>query len=142
VTESSSKTAELVRALLWGVAAAAFTVSSYLVCLGWQTPKDINPETREETGPYTVWQVLLLATILAAIAATLGWLRLIRVALAVVPTTLTVLFAADTATAPNRDGLWAIGTVLVALGSLAGVAVAATLGRLIPARNSHPQLAG
>jgi hypothetical protein len=38
----------------------------------------------------------------------------------VVPATLTIMFATDAATAPDRDGLWAIGTVLVAVGSLAG----------------------
>lgn len=127
-----SRAEEIARAVLWAVAAAGFTASAYLLLLGWHAGKTVDPTTGNETGPYEAWQVILLCAAIGVISAVLGWLRLVVVAIVVVPVTVTALFAADSASSPDGDGLWAVGAVLVALGSFAGVALVSLLARRIP----------
>jgi hypothetical protein len=118
----------MTRTITAGVAAAAAVAGSYLGLLGWHRPKQLDPSTGNETGPYHVWQVVLVAVVVALVAFVLGRLGLDTVALVVVPGTLVALFAADAATEPSGDGLWPVGAVLLAAAALAGTAVITRIG--------------
>jgi hypothetical protein len=119
------------RTVIAGVVASAVVAASYLALLGWHRPKQLDPATGNETGPYHVWQVILLAVVVALVAVALGRLGLVNVALVVVPVTLVLLFSADAATAPDGDGLWPVGAALLAAAAVAGTAVIARVGRAL-----------
>jgi hypothetical protein len=116
------------RTVIAGVGASAVVAGSYLVLLGWHRPKQTDPVTGDQTGPYHAWQVILVALVVALVAVALGRLGLPNVALVVIPVTLVVLFSADAATARDGDGLWPVGAALLAAAALAGTAVLARLG--------------
>ncbi|TDD60644.1 hypothetical protein E1263_10195 [Kribbella antibiotica] len=118
---------------LWALAAIVASAAVYLALLGWHAEKTLDPATGNETGPYDAWQVIVLAVVIALLAAIMGgagkgWLAIITI-----PLTLTLMFAVDAATASNADGLWAIGALLVLIGSAAGVAAVSLLSqRYVP----------
>ncbi|MEU4570566.1 hypothetical protein [Micromonospora sp. NPDC023956] len=116
------------RPVLWTVALGAATALAYLALLGWDREKDLNPVTGAETGPYEAWQVVGLALVVAALAFVAGRRRQVVAALVAIPTALTLAFVVSAVTGPE-PGFWPIGAALMALGSAAGTAVAALLGR-------------
>ena len=116
------------RALLWAVALAATTVAAYLALLGWDTRKTLDVATGNETGPYAVWQIALLALVVGALAFMAGRKRQIVPAVTAVPLALSGVFAVLAITSPE-PGIWPVGAVLLALGSAAATAVVAMIGR-------------
>ena len=115
----------LLSAAATAVGAAVVAVLAHLLWLGWHTPKELDPATLEESGPYEPWQVVAVVLTLAVVVAVGAWLRrpLAVVAGTVVGTTGSL--AADWATAPDADGLWVVGAGLVAVGSAVGASALA-----------------
>ena len=107
---------------------AILTAGNYLIWLGWDQHYDVGPRG-VVTGPYQEWQVVGLAFGLAALASFAGWRQRPEVGVAVIPTVMTLCFSIDAATQIDTYGasLWPIGAALVAVGTLAGVAVVAHL---------------
>ena len=113
---------------LWAaVVLAAATALTYMVSLGWDRQRDVNPVTHESSGPYEIWQVIGVAAVLALLAGTAASLRHSMAAIVAISVTFTVCWPAGAAADPHVVGanLWPIGAVGVAVGCLAGTAVVA-----------------
>ncbi|WP_207507914.1 hypothetical protein [Klenkia brasiliensis] len=87
--------------------------------LAWDTQRDVDPVTGMSTGPYEAWQVLTVGVLLLGLGLAAawrgpGWLVL------VVPVAFTVAWSVTAATAPDGDGLWPVGALLVAAGTAVG----------------------
>ncbi|MBE1490091.1 hypothetical protein [Plantactinospora soyae] len=119
---------------LWTVALAGATALVYWAFLGWDQHKDIDPVTGAQTGPYQAWQVIGLGLVLALLVFEAGRRGRPLLASLVVSVVLTVSFGVDAATDADSDGLWPIGTALVAIGSLFGTGVVAGIGALLGRR--------
>ncbi|XTZ14007.1 hypothetical protein ACQSSU_21160 [Micromonospora echinospora] len=115
------------RPVLWMVGLGVAAAVAYLAFLGWDREKDLDPVTGAETGPYEAWQVVGLALAVGALAFVAGRKHQV-VALAAIPVVLTLAFVITAVTGPE-PGLWPIGAALMALGSAAGTAVMALIGR-------------
>lgn len=113
---------------LWAVGIGGATAIAYWAFLGWDQRKDVDPVTGSETGPYQAWQVVGLGVVLALLTFEAGRRGRGWLATLVVSAVLTVAFSVDAATGPDGDGLWPIGAVLVALGSLLGTGLIAGIG--------------
>ncbi|OZV74971.1 hypothetical protein CA850_29365 [Micromonospora echinospora] len=116
------------RPVLWMVGLGVAAAVAYLAFLGWDREKDLDPVTGAETGPYEAWQVVGLALVVGALAFVAGRMHQVVPALAAIPVVLTLAFVITAVTGPE-PGLWPIGAVLMALGSAAGTAVMALIGR-------------
>lgn len=123
----SAHKATLPLALLLATGAAA----AHAAWLGWDQEYQRDPVTGASSGPYETWQVLGCAITVAALALGAGLLRRPGVAVGVVPAVFTTAWSLDAA--PRDDsGLWAVGAMLVLLGSLAAVAAVAYLASALP----------
>ncbi|RZT87056.1 hypothetical protein EV383_3962 [Pseudonocardia sediminis] len=105
---------------------ALATAASWWVWTAWDLRRDVDPVTGTSTGPWEAWQVAgvvlcLLAVVVAAARRLPAWL-----VVAVVPVTFTVAWSL-TAASQDDSGLWAVGAVLVLLGTSAGTAVVAAV---------------
>jgi hypothetical protein len=90
---------------------ALLTAANYLVWLGWDQR-------------HQAWQVMGLVVGLVALAVFAGLRQRPAVAIVVIPAVMTLCFSVDAA----RDSpFWAIGAVMVALGTLIGTTVVASL---------------
>jgi uncharacterized membrane protein YccC len=87
------------------------TAGNYLVWLGWDQR-------------YEAWQVVGLVVGLAALACFASWRQRPEVGIVVIPVVMTLCFSVDAA--PEAP-LWAIGAVRVALGTLIGTTLVASL---------------
>jgi peptidoglycan/LPS O-acetylase OafA/YrhL len=116
------------RPALWAVALGVAATVSYLAFLGWDRNKDVDPVTGAETGPYEAWQVVGLGLVVAVLAFGAGRQHQVVPALVGIPAGLTLAFVVAAVTSPDAD-LWLVGAVLVALGSAAGTALVALIGR-------------
>jgi hypothetical protein len=112
---------------------ALLTATSYLAWLGWDQQKDVDA-AGNASGPYESWQVLGLAVTVGLLAGGAGWVGRSWSASAVIPTVLTVCFAIDAMTDPDADGLWAVGAVLVAIGSLTAITIVAQVAHAVHAQ--------
>jgi hypothetical protein len=114
------------------------TVLNYLIWLGWDQHRDIDPVTGAVTGPYEAWQVICAGAVLLPLALLARWQRRVRLAAVVIPATFTACWTVDAATGQSPDAnLWPIGAALLAAGSALGVALFARLG--VAARSWHIQ---
>jgi TRAP-type C4-dicarboxylate transport system permease small subunit len=104
--------------------------ANYLVWLGWDQRYDVGP-AGTATGPYEAWQIAGVTLGLVGLAALAGRAQRPHVAIAVVPATTTLCFVGDAA---PGSALWVIGGALVALGSLIGVTLVASLTSLLQSR--------
>jgi hypothetical protein len=118
---------------LVGVGLAVLTTATYLALLAWDQHKDIDA-AGSVTGPYQAWQIVGVVVALGVIAGMAGWRGHPAIATAVIPIVFTACWIIDTATDEWNDGLWPIGAVMVAAGSLGGVGAAAFL---MAARREH-----
>ncbi|MZD05310.1 hypothetical protein GTW43_09475 [Streptomyces sp. SID5785] len=102
------------------LAAAGLAAAAWAGWLGWDQTRDVHPDGTV-TGPYEAWQVIgLVLTLLVPV----GWAaarRHVPAAVLGVPAGLAVAAFYDWS--DDSSGLFAIGVVLVALGTLAGTAV-------------------
>ncbi|WP_285104902.1 hypothetical protein [Promicromonospora sp. MEB111] len=113
------------------LALVVLTVAAWWIFLGRDTVRDVDPATGAVTGPYEAPQVVACALVLVALvvvgALTVpAWVAVLAVAL---PFTVawTVQAASD-----DDSGLWAVGALLVLVGTLAGGAVVAAVTRAVP----------
>lgn len=116
--------------LLWPVGLGAAVAATYAAFFAWDQHKEVDA-SGHESGPYSTWQVLGCAAVLAVLAVETGrrgrpWLASI-----VVPAVLTACFSVDAATDADSDGLWPVGAALVAIGSFAGTVALSQLGARI-----------
>lgn len=124
-----------VRTLLGGLILAAATVGAWWAWLGWATGYTVDPETGATSGPYAPWQVVGCALTLAVIAAVGGWLLGPWVVAPVMTVAFTIAWAAHAAST-DATGLWAVGAVLVLVGTAVGTTVVSVGVRLIRRRRT------
>ncbi|SDO51939.1 hypothetical protein SAMN05660199_02056 [Klenkia soli] len=98
---------------------AVLTAAFHLAVLGWDTGYDVDATTGQVSGPYAVWQVVLVGVLLLLLGLAASW-RGPAWLVAVVPVVFTVAWSVSAATAPDGDGLWPVGAVLVAVGTGVG----------------------
>ncbi|WFE99728.1 hypothetical protein [Micromonospora sp. WMMD964] len=122
-------------ALLGVLFLAAATVGTWLLWLGWDDEYTVDAETGATSGPYAPWQVIgcvLTLVLLAALAARRlsPWL--------VVPVMTVSFTAAWTWRAASADdsGLWAVGAVLVLVGTAAGSTAVSLAARRLGRRSA------
>lgn len=113
---------------LWALLLVTAVVALYLAFLGWDQSPDTDPVTGAKTGPYQPWQVLATGAGLILVAFVAGRAGRGRLVTLLLPLALTACFAVDAATDSDADGLWVIGALLVAVGSLLATAAVAALG--------------
>lgn len=112
------------RLLLLIVVLAGGAALSYEGWLGWDRQYDIDPVTGNYSGPYQAWQVVGCVLTIAVLATGAGLLRRPGLAVAVVPVVFMLLWSRDAARTDD-SGMWAIGAIMLAFGSLSGVAAVA-----------------
>lgn len=143
VQMTAQRTQTSKRSSSWGWAAAAVgtaTALAYLVWLGWDRQRDIDPVTQEMSGPYEVWQVVGVAVVLALIAGMAAWVGHPIVAAVVITLVFTVCWSVGAATDPHVVGAnpWPIGAVGVAVGCLSGMGVVAGAVHALRTRHLLP----
>lgn len=111
------------------------TVVAWWIFLGRDVVRDVDPATGNVTGPYGAPQVIACVLVLAAlvVVGTLSaptWAAVLAVA---VPFTAAWTIQAQ---ATDDSGLWAVGALLVLLGTLAGGTVVAAVTRVVERRRA------
>lgn len=121
--------------VLTSVVLVVLTVAAWWIFLGRDTVRDVDPATGAVTGPYETPQVVacvlvLVALVVAGALTVPAWAAVLAVAL---PFTVawSVLAASD-----DDSGLWAVGALLVLVGTLAGGAVVAAVTRVVARRRA------
>ncbi|MFJ6199326.1 hypothetical protein [Micromonospora sp. NPDC092111] len=107
------------RTLLGGLILAAVTIGTWAAWLGWESGYATDPETGATSGPYAVWQVVGAVLTLAVVAAVAGWLLSPLLVAPVMTVAFTAAWAGRAA-ATDDSGLWAVGAVLVLVGTAVG----------------------
>ncbi|MFD2763486.1 hypothetical protein [Micromonospora eburnea] len=113
---------------LLGLLLVVATVGAWWAWLGWETGYTVDPETGAISGPYAGWQVVGVVLTLALLAAAGGWWLspwLVAPAMTVAFTAAWAAHAAST----DDTGLWAVGAVLVLVGTAAGTTVVSLAAR-------------
>ena len=105
-----------------GGAMALSTLIAYAAWLGWDQTKELGADGYLH-GPYQWWQVAGLALMVLALAATGERLGHPVISAVMITAALTLAWSVDAATDPGmeNDGLWPIGSVVIAVSSFAGV---------------------
>ena len=89
---------------------------------GWDTEYRTDPATGETTGPYEIWQGVA-AFLCSLVVVGLAY-RLLQFAVALLVLPISFTFAwISTASAVDSNGPWAVGAILVAVGSILGAAI-------------------
>lgn len=112
---------------------AVLTVLVHVALLGWDTEYDLDPSTGQVSGPYSTGQVVLVGVLLLALGLAAAW-HGPPALVAVVPVVLTLAWSVSAATAPDGDGLWPVGALLVAAGTAAGAWVCVRAVALVRGR--------
>ncbi|MCC3298425.1 hypothetical protein [Arthrobacter caoxuetaonis] len=97
---------------------------------GWDTQRDIDPATGASSGPYEWWQICACIVSWAVIAWAGTELLEPAVVIFLMPAAFTASWILSSALTDD-SGLWAIGAVLVAAGTLAANALFVGLLRLL-----------
>ena len=129
--------------LPWLAGSAVLTAALYYSILGWHAEKTHSPGGGECTGPYEAWQVIAVAVGMALVVGTAAWQGHAWAAVPPSVVCLTLLWSADAATVDDvcnvGASLWPIGSILLFVGSAAGLGIVAVLvgyGRKILRRPS------
>ncbi len=103
---------------------------------GWDTEYQYDTATGEMTGPYEIWQGV--AAFLCSIVVIGLAYRLLHfvVALLVLPASFTLAWI-STAFGVDSNGLWAVGAILVAVGTTFGTAVMLGIAAAVDAIGSR-----
>jgi hypothetical protein len=117
----------------WLVGSAGITVMAYLLLLGWNATRTLEPEEPGSfgttcVGPHEPVRVVVLVGVLATVVVVGTWFRRPLLVSAVVIATGVLLFIVDAVTvddtcADNNLGLLPVGVVVLLVGSLLGAAV-------------------
>ena len=108
-------------------AVALGTLIAYLAWLGWDQTKERGADGSLH-GPYQWWQVAGLVITIVALASIGGRLMPPLLPAVVIAVVLTLTWSVDAATelGTENDGLWPIGSAMIAAGSFAAVWVVAS----------------
>jgi hypothetical protein len=99
--------------------AGGVSAGGYLAFLGWDRHKTLGADGYLH-GPYETWQVVALVLLLAGVAGWSGWRHDQVIGSLIATATVTIAWSIDAATDRENDGLWPVGSFLVAIGTLAG----------------------
>ncbi len=102
------------------------SVAGYTALLAWDRTKTLGPDGYLH-GPYEVWQVAAFVIVLGLIAVVAGLRRVALVGTLAATIAVTLAWSIDAATDPYNDGLWPVGAVSVAGGTLLGFGLVAVL---------------
>ncbi|WP_353943657.1 hypothetical protein ABII15_19765 [Streptomyces sp. HUAS MG91] len=118
--------------LLATLVPATTAIAAWAAWLGWDQHRDVHPDG-STTGPYAAWQVIgLVLTLLAAVVWSASRHH---IAAATLGTTAGLTVAAAYDWSDDSSGLFMVGVVLIALGSLAATAaVSATVSAVSAVR--------
>ena len=123
----------------YGVVAVLCGALVWAAFLGWDnTYYQVAPEFPGDSGlrgPYMTWQVALCVIFLVFTAASFAWVMTRQAA--AVTVSLGFWFCWTTAAAVQGDGLFIIGSGMLALGLYVGTLVAASLGIIVQRRIKH-----
>ena len=125
------------RPVIAALALAVVSGALWWVWFGWDTRRDVDPVTGASIGPYEWWQVC--ACVLSW--AVLAWAGTEVLKPAAVILVMPAAFTASwilSAALTDDSGLWGIGAVLVAVGTLAGNALIVGFLRLLLRRREKP----
>ncbi|MEH0937186.1 hypothetical protein [Micromonospora psammae] len=123
------------RTLVGGLILAAATVGAWWAWLGWDSGYATDPRTGATTGPYQPWQVAGCVLTLALLAAAAGWWLSPWLVAPVMAVAFTVAWAAHAASTDD-SGLWAVGAVLVLVGTGVGTTVVSVGAHLLRRRRA------
>ncbi|HEY1135240.1 MAG TPA: hypothetical protein VGE77_11765 [Nocardioides sp.] len=114
------------RDLAWGSGVAVLSAAAWWAWLGWDDEYQVDPVTDVASGPYEAWQVAgcVVTLLVVGVVAALRW-RPFGTAL-VLPVAFTVAWSVTSA-AEDETGLWAVGAVLVLIGSGAAALLVAAM---------------
>ena len=112
----------LISAFMIGAILAVATLIAYLAWIGWDQTKQLGADGYLH-GPYESWQVAGLVITVLALAAIGGWRGQVVASILAIPAVLTLTWSVDAATdaGMENDGLWPIGSTMIAGGSFVGV---------------------
>ena len=104
---------------------------AYLGWLGWDQAKELGADGYLH-GPYQWWQVIGLVITVVALASIGGRLAHPLLSTFVISVVLTLSWSVDAATGPGmeNDGLWPLGSILIAIGSFVGVYLVASVAEI------------
>ncbi|ADG73401.1 conserved hypothetical protein [Cellulomonas flavigena DSM 20109] len=128
-TTAASPAHSLARLALVAVLSAA----CWLAWMGWDTQYQVDPATGDATGPYEAWQVIGCAVSLVGVAVLAVRLLGAGWAVPVVAVAFTLAWVGTSAPS-DESGLWAVGAVLVLLGTAVGTVVVALVVRAVRRR--------
>lgn len=114
------------------VLVAVLAAGCWWAWFAWDTERTTDPLTGATSGPWAAWQVLgcgvcLVALVVVATRWLPAWLVVVTV-----PCAFTVAWS--TTASGDGSGLWAVGAVLVLLGTAAGAALVALLAAAVRRR--------
>lgn len=117
------------------LAVVVLTVVAWWIFLGRDVVREVDPGTGNVTGPFAAPQVIacvlvLVALVVVGTVSAPAWVAVLAVA---VPFTAAWTIQAQ---ATDDSGLWAVGALLVLLGTLAGGALVAAITRAVVRRRS------
>jgi hypothetical protein len=119
-----------------GCLSAVVSGAAYTGFLAWDTQYYLGADGTLH-GPYQAWQVIGVVLVLAIVGFVSG-LRAVWVPVVVAATVVvTVGFSISGATSPQNDGLWPVGSMLVLIGTAAGMSLLAALGSALVALNKR-----
>ncbi|MER5623990.1 hypothetical protein ABT061_23430 [Streptosporangium sp. NPDC002544] len=121
-----------------GVALAAASLLNYLVWLGWDRERVVEPDG-SLSGPYEPWQVVGLVACLGILAVLAGRLGLPKIGTISVAGVMWLCWSIDAAVSDD-SGLWAVGAVMLLPAVLLGVGLVAFLAasRKATGRETRP----
>lgn len=126
----------LLPGLLSGLIGFAVSAVGWWSLLGWDHAGTYDVDGNY-SGPYEAWQVIALVIVMGLLAAWLG----IRNSFFAGPLAATVALTASFAVEAHEDssGLWVVGATALAIGSFAGMSVAAIVVHAV-AKARHRRL--
>jgi hypothetical protein len=99
--------------------AGGVSAGGYLAFLAWDQHQAPGADGYLH-GPYETWQVVAFVLLLAGVAGWSGWRHHQVTGSLIATAAVTIAWSADAATDRGNDGLWPVGSFLVAIGTLAG----------------------
>lgn len=127
----------LIRTATGTVGLAALTAATWWAWLGWDTEHDVDPTSGEVSGPYQAWQVIGCVCCLGVLAVVGALLLRPWIAAPIVTLVFTGCWAAAAANTDD-SGLWAVGAILVLLGTAAGSTALGTVAWRARHRRTRP----
>lgn len=114
------------RDLIAGLLVAAASAGAWLAWMGWDDEYQVDA-AGNASGPYEVWQVVGCALTLIVLAVLAAWLWRPWAVVVIAPIAFTLAWSV-TAARSDDSGLWAVGAIMVLVGTVVGAIVCAIPG--------------